>query len=99
MGRQTYSCTELQIKVTLHTLLGDRLGHTLGVTPFKLPGQQVAQPTLQQGGDASHEEHPHTPAWGPDPTAGAFAYWSLSTTSCMEKSVFEGRPMRLLKKT
>lgn len=30
-----YSSTQLQVKVRLHTLLSDRLGHTLGVTSYK----------------------------------------------------------------
>ena len=83
-GEQTHSRTELQIEVTLHTLLGDGLGHALGVAPFKLPGQQVAQPALQQGRDAAHEEHPHTPPGGPDPTPWPFAHRSLSATACSQ---------------
>jgi len=44
---------------------------------FKLPGQQVAQPPLQQRGDAPHEEQPDSPARSPEATAWTFTHWTL----------------------
>lgn len=55
-------------------------GKLKGLT-FKLPGQQVAQPSLQQGGDAPHKEQPHPPSWCPEPTAWTLTHWTLRTHS------------------
>ncbi|CAN8015572.1 unnamed protein product, partial [Ixodes persulcatus] len=71
---------QLKVEVALDALLGDRLGDALGVASLELPGQQVAQPALQQGGDAPHEEEPHPPAGGPDPAARALAHGALEHT-------------------
>ena len=62
---------QLQVEVGLDPLLGDRLGHALAVPPLELPGQQVAQPPLQQRRHAAQEEEPDPPAGSPDPAAGA----------------------------
>ena len=59
----TLAISGCQLQARLHT--------------FKLPGQQVAQPPLQQRGDAPHEEEPHSPARGPEATAWTFTHWSL----------------------
>jgi len=74
----TYSCSQLQVVVTLHALLRDRLGHTLGVTSLKLARQEISQPALQQGGDSSHEEQPHTPAWSPEAATRTFPHRTLA---------------------
>ena len=42
---------QLQIKVRLDSLLGDRLGHALRVTTLELTRQQIAQPALEKRGD------------------------------------------------
>lgn len=44
---------------------------------FKLPGQEVAQPSLQQRGDATHEKQPYSPASSPEATARALPYRAL----------------------
>lgn len=106
-----HSGTQLQVKVRLHTLFGDRLGYALGVTScqgnkkvvlmffcsrgfkpvsfihlhrlnkymhtFKLSGEQIPQPPLQQWSDSSHEKQPHSPAGSPEATAWTLAHRSL----------------------
>ena len=64
-----HSCAELQVKVTLHALLGDGLCHALANTSLELTGQQVAQPALQQRDDTAQEEEPDAPARGPKAAA------------------------------
>lgn len=44
------------------------------MTSLELPRQQIAQPSLQQWGDAAHEEQPHTPTRRPETAAGALAH-------------------------
>eukprot|EP00123_Amoebidium_parasiticum_P018100 comp24100_c1_seq1/m.43517 comp24100_c1_seq1/g.43517 ORF comp24100_c1_seq1/g.43517 comp24100_c1_seq1/m.43517 type:complete len:308 (+) comp24100_c1_seq1:5498-6421(+) len=66
--------TQLQVKVRLHTLLGDRLGNALAVSPLKLTGQKVPQPALQEGDDAAQEEDPYTPTRRPEPTPWTLAH-------------------------
>lgn len=73
----THRSSELEVEVALNPLLGDRLGDTLGVTTLELTRQQVTQPALQKGSDATHEEQPYSPAGRPEPTARAFTYWTL----------------------
>ena len=51
----------------------DCLCHSLRMSSFKLPWQQIAQPSFQQRNDASHEEQPHSPSWCPYTAAGSFA--------------------------
>ena len=55
-------------------LLGHSLGYTFRVTPFKLTGEQIAQPALQKRGDATQEEKPHPPPGRPDTAAGTFTH-------------------------
>lgn len=64
---------ELEIEVALHALLGDGLGDALGVAALELPGEQVAQPPLEQRHDAAEEEEPHAPGRRPDAAAGTLA--------------------------
>ena len=56
---------ELEVVLTLDALLCDGLGRALGVPPFELPCQQVAEPPLKEGNDASYKEEPYSPAWSP----------------------------------
>ena len=65
-----HSRTELQVKVTLHSLLGDGLGHAFADTALELSSQQVAQPALQQRDDTAQEEEPNAPARCPEAAAG-----------------------------
>mmetsp|Transcript_33281 Transcript_33281/g.109100 ORF Transcript_33281/g.109100 Transcript_33281/m.109100 type:complete len:1053 (+) Transcript_33281:4096-7254(+) len=67
---------QLEVEVTLYTLLRDGLRDTLGDTALELPRQQVAQPTLQKRHDATEEEEPHAPAWCPEATARPLADWA-----------------------
>ena len=69
-------CSQLQVKVTFDALLGHSLGNALGLSALKLPGQQIAQPALQQGHHPSQEEQPHTPHGRPEAHAWALAYWA-----------------------
>lgn len=74
--------TQFEIEVRLDTLLGDGLGDSLRVSPFKLPGQQVVQPSFEQGDDTSHEEQPDPPSRRPETDTG-----SLSNGSRVEPCV------------
>lgn len=47
---------------------------------FKLPGQQISQPSLQQRSDPPHKEQPHSPARSPETTTWALAHRTLSKT-------------------
>jgi len=64
---------ELQVVVGLHPLLGHGLGHTLGGTALKVPGEEVSKPALEQRNHTSHEEKPNTPARSPKAAARALA--------------------------
>lgn len=44
---------------------------------FKLPGQEVPEPALQQRRNPSHEEEPHAPAGSPEAAAGALPHRPL----------------------
>ena len=72
-----YCGTQLEIVVTLHPLLGNRLSHALRVSSFELSGEQVAQPSFQEGYDTAKEEQPYTPAWCPETTAWSFTHRTL----------------------
>lgn len=48
---------------------------------FKLPGQQISKPPLQQRSDSSHEEEPHSPARGPEATT-----WTLANRTLINKN-------------
>ena len=48
-------------------------GNYLRMSTFELSSKQVAEPSLQERSDASHEEDPHTPSRGPKATSGTFA--------------------------
>lgn len=72
-----YSSSQFQIKMALHPLLGDSFGNPFGVTALELAGKEVTEPPLQQWDDASHEEHPHTPARSPDANTWALPHSSL----------------------
>ena len=65
--------TQLQVEVRLDTLLGDRLGDSLRVSSLELSGQQVVEPSLEQGNDTSHEEQPDPPSWRPEPDTGTLS--------------------------
>ena len=65
---------KLEVEVRLDPLLRHRLRHALRVPALKLPGQQVPEPTLQEGHDAAEEEEPDAPHGRPEPHAGAFAH-------------------------
>lgn len=54
---------------------------------FKLPGQQIPQPPLQQWSDAPHEEQPHSPAWSPEATAWTLANRTLTKAACTHREV------------
>lgn len=45
---------------------------------FKLPGQQIPQPPLQQRSDPPHEEQPDSPARSPEATTWTLAHRPLS---------------------
>ncbi len=47
---------------------------------FKLPGQQISQPPLQQWCDPPHEEQPHSPARCPEATTWTLAHRTLIKT-------------------
>lgn len=64
---------ELKIVVRLDTLLRDRLRDTLTVTTLELTREQVAEPTLEERDDATHEEQPYTPAGCPETDTRALA--------------------------
>ena len=78
-------CPELQIIVTLHSLLSDCFCDSLGVATLKLPGKQIAQPSLKKWDNATQEKQPDTPPWRPDPAAWAFANWSLKQKKLIEE--------------
>ena len=84
-----HSCTQLQVKVALNSLLCDRLGHALGVSALELSREEVTQPSLQQGDNASHEEHPHSPPWCPDTNTRTLAHRTL--VGGREEASTEGR--------
>lgn len=44
---------------------------------FKLPGQQIPEPPLQQWSNAPHEEEPHSPTRTPEATTWTFAHRTL----------------------
>ena len=67
---------QIEVKVTLHALLGDVLGKALGVTALKLACQQISKPALEQRNDASQKEEPHTPSRRPHANTGALAHRS-----------------------
>lgn len=46
---------------------------------FKLPGQEVAQPSFQQRSNATHEKQPDSPASSPKATARAFPHRALES--------------------
>lgn len=69
--------SQFQIIMTLHSLLGHRLSNALRVSSFKLPRQQVAEPSFQQRSHSTHEEQPHAPAGSPESTSRTFADWTL----------------------
>mmetsp|Transcript_62206 Transcript_62206/g.196852 ORF Transcript_62206/g.196852 Transcript_62206/m.196852 type:complete len:623 (-) Transcript_62206:2053-3921(-) len=71
---------QLEVEVRLHPLLGDGLGHALGVAPLELPRQQVPEPPLQQRHNAAEEEEPHPPHGSPEPHAWALADWARVET-------------------
>ena len=71
------SSSQLQVEVAFNSLLGDCLGHTLRVSPLKLPGQKVAKPTLQKWHNTTQEKEPHSPTRGPESTPRSFPHWSL----------------------
>lgn len=50
----------------LDSLLSHGLRHTLRISPFELPRQQVAQPPLEQRNDTPHEEQPYPPSRRPE---------------------------------
>jgi hypothetical protein len=46
------------------------------MSSLELPGQQIAQPPLQQGNNSPEEKEPDSPHGLPKPTAGSFAHRS-----------------------
>mmetsp|Transcript_38034 Transcript_38034/g.88955 ORF Transcript_38034/g.88955 Transcript_38034/m.88955 type:complete len:246 (-) Transcript_38034:1571-2308(-) len=67
-------CSELQIEVALHTLLGDGLGNSLGDASLKLTSKQVPKPSFQKWDDTPQEEEPHTPSWRPEAASRPLAH-------------------------
>eukprot|EP01137_Pigoraptor_chileana_P034039 Opistho-2@25961 len=65
------SRAELEVKVRLDTLLRHCLCDSLGRAALKLTREEVAQPALEQGDNATEEEHPHPPARRPKTASGA----------------------------
>ena len=74
--------SQLQVKVTLHSLLRHCLGHTLRVPTFELSGEEVSEPALQEWDHTPQEEEPHPPARGPHPNP-----WPLPHRTCVETVV------------
>lgn len=74
---QTHRSAQLQVVVTLYSLLGHRLGDALRVATLELSRQQVSKPTLEQRSDSAHEEQPHSPAWRPEAATRALADGTL----------------------
>ena len=66
------SRSELEIILTLNSLLGHRLCNTLRVTTFELPGKKITKPTLEQRNDTADEKDPNAPSWCPEADTGAF---------------------------
>lgn len=48
-------------------------GDSLRVSSFKLSGQQVTEPPLEQGDDTSHEEEPDSPTRSPETDSRSFS--------------------------
>ncbi len=44
---------------------------------FKLPGQQIPEPPLQQRSDPPHEKQPDSPAGSPEATTRTLAHRTL----------------------
>ena len=80
-----HSCSQLQVKVALNPLLGNCLGNSFGVATLKLTREEVPKPSFQQWDNTTHEEHPHTPARGPDSNT-----WSLPNRSLRGKEYMKG---------
>lgn len=74
----TYSSSQLQIKMALHSLFSNSFSNTFAVTTLKLTRQQISQPAFQKRCDTSHEEHPDSPTRSPEATAWTFSYRTLS---------------------
>ena len=68
--------SELEIKVTLDSLLGHRLGDALRRTTFELSSKQVTEPAFKQRHDTAHKEQPNSPTWCPEATTRSFTNWS-----------------------
>lgn len=73
--KQGQGTEQEHIGPTLEEIMGE-VGQRKLLT-FKLPGQEVAQPSLQQRGDATHEKQPDPPASSPEATARALPYRAL----------------------
>ena len=71
--------SQLQVEMTLHSLLGDRLGHAFRVSTFELSREEVSEPALKERDHAPQEEEPHPPSWGPNSDP-----WSLSHGTSVE---------------
>lgn len=52
---------------------------------FKLSGQEISKPPLQQWSNASHEEKPHSPARSPESTTWTFSYRTLK---CKQATIY-----------
>merc|ERR1719491_81804 len=76
------SSAQLQIKMTLNTLLRDSLRDTLRKTTLKLTRQQIAKPPLKQWHNSTQEEEPHTPTRSPKSAA-----WAFANGTCVETVV------------
>lgn len=63
---------QLQIKVGLNSLLGNRASDSFGVTALELASQKVAQPSLQQRNNATKEKHPNSKHGKPKANSWAF---------------------------
>lgn len=87
---ESYRSSKFQIKMAFHSLFGDSLGNSFGMSTFKLSGKKVTKPSFQQWGDSSHEEEPYPPSWSPESTSRTLPHWALDRqiTSTKEKSYF-----------
>ena len=73
---------QLQVEVTLHSLLGDSFSHSLAVSSLKLSRQNITRPSIQEWSLPSHEEVPHSPSRSQESTT-----WALTYRSCIEPVV------------
>lgn len=46
------------------------------MSAFEGSCEQISKPSLKERGDASNEEEPDSPSWGPDAYSWSFSHWT-----------------------